>query len=150
MSNHVSLSSILIVQLTQMVLNLKGGNSTGFLLIWPYFTQVFTTITVSRLILNLRGLYFATLGGCETDSLAPPVESDMRFLGLDTAHIIGNLGATLVLPTHSYQPEYEPLDMRNIQEELFLHSNSASPKWETELGDTTGPGSGADKGDTLC
>ncbi|KAI0325846.1 hypothetical protein GY45DRAFT_1225507, partial [Cubamyces sp. BRFM 1775] len=68
-------------------------------LVWPYFSQVLTIITASRLILNLRGLYFATGAGCEGGS-ASLAESNLRFLRLDTANIIGNLGATLILPTH--------------------------------------------------
>ena len=84
------------------------------------------------MILNLRGLYFATGAECDANSSAPRVESNMRFLGLDTANIVGNLGATLMLPTHSHQPDCDSPDERCPLEEPLSRSNSASPRWEGE------------------
>ncbi|KAI0327894.1 hypothetical protein GY45DRAFT_1372762 [Cubamyces sp. BRFM 1775] len=101
---------ILISQLAPLVLVfVQGGESSMIVQVWPYFSQVFINIALSRFVLNLRALYFADDGGSEGEmSLHSP---DMRFRGIKTANIVGNLGATLMLPTHAAEYEADPFDL---------------------------------------
>ncbi|KAI0325849.1 hypothetical protein GY45DRAFT_177285 [Cubamyces sp. BRFM 1775] len=70
-------------------------------IVWFYFVQVLPIIVVSRFILNLRGLYFSDRPGC--DSQVSLHLSDMRFPGISAADVVGNLGATLMLPMQSHE-----------------------------------------------
>ncbi|KAI0653338.1 hypothetical protein C8Q70DRAFT_937757 [Cubamyces menziesii] len=94
--------------------------------LWQYFGPVFTTIAVSRLILNLRGVYFADNAGSEGGTSLHL--SATRFCGLNTANIVGNLGATLMPST---EPEDAPIDAHRYVDHSRAHSESIFPEWES-------------------
>ncbi|KAI0629547.1 hypothetical protein C8Q77DRAFT_1220240 [Trametes polyzona] len=73
-------------------------------LVWPYFDQVITVIFLSRFMLDLRGLYFASRHGREAETTFHI--SDLHFAGHVSSTIVGNLGATLSAadpaPSHNF------------------------------------------------
>ncbi|KAI0327900.1 hypothetical protein GY45DRAFT_1256064, partial [Cubamyces sp. BRFM 1775] len=98
--------------------------------VWQYFNQVFTNIAVSRLILNLRGIYFAESEGSEGETSLHL--SDVRFRGLSTANIVGNLGATLMLSTHSAELASAPSGGRRSISHSRSHAESVLPERDGE------------------
>ncbi|KAJ8474387.1 hypothetical protein ONZ51_g7257 [Trametes cubensis] len=105
--------------------------------IWLSFSQVLTNIAVSRLILNLRGLYFANRAGCEAETSLHL--SNVRLFGLNTANIVGNLGETPMLPAHSAEPDdVPPFDAHGDFDDpqSTSHSKSASSEWALSKGET--------------
>ena len=93
-------------------------------------THRLTNIAVSRLILNLRGLYFADRAGREAETSL--YLSNVRLFGLNTANIVGNLGETLMLPAHSAEPDdVPPFDAHGDFDDpqSTSHSKSASSEW---------------------
>ncbi|OJT12094.1 hypothetical protein TRAPUB_11357 [Trametes pubescens] len=67
------------------------GHTVTVWLVWPFFDQVITVIFLSRFMLDLRGIHFATRDGCDPDTTLHL--SDVEFEGI-TSKIIGNLGST--------------------------------------------------------
>ncbi|KAI0653336.1 hypothetical protein C8Q70DRAFT_641495 [Cubamyces menziesii] len=93
--------------------------------IWQGVAPVFTNIAVARLILNLRGVYFADSTGGEGETSLHL--SSMRFRGLSSANIVGNLGATLMLPSNSAELTGIPFDARRPSDNARSRSGPAQP-----------------------
>ncbi|TBU33978.1 hypothetical protein BD311DRAFT_773874 [Dichomitus squalens] len=98
---------ILLLLETVTLVSSNIGSQLTVWMIWPYFAQVLTVIFLSRLMLDLRGLYFAdhaprVHGGpsapAGAESTFSVKMSDIRF---NTSRIVGNMGATLSHPDHT-------------------------------------------------
>ncbi|TBU37654.1 hypothetical protein BD309DRAFT_973604 [Dichomitus squalens] len=77
-----------------IVSSLTDSPST-FLRVWPYFDEVLTVCFLCRFLLDLRGIYFS-------DGVENELEGSMHLsnVNFSTANVIGNLGATSMIPFH--------------------------------------------------
>ncbi|TBU37513.1 hypothetical protein BD309DRAFT_995053 [Dichomitus squalens] len=97
---------LLLLQTVTLVTSDIGSQLTVWM-IWPYFSQVFTVIFLSRFMLDLRGLYFTDCAPRVHGGPSAPAGAESTFsvkmsdIHFNTSRIVGNMGATLLHPDHT-------------------------------------------------
>ncbi|EJF60686.1 hypothetical protein DICSQDRAFT_137227 [Dichomitus squalens LYAD-421 SS1] len=97
---------LLLLEIVTLVTSNIGSQLTVWM-VWPYFSQVFTVIFLSRFMLDLRGLYFADRAPRVHGGPSAPAGAESTFsvkmsdIHFNISRIVGNMGATLSHPDNT-------------------------------------------------